>query len=42
MTAGEAAEITGAVEGSVSETDENLADAVDTVSEGAAFDSGTD
>ena len=42
VTAGESAEITGAVEGSVSEADETLADAVDTASEGAAFDSGTD
>ncbi|MDQ0727425.1 argininosuccinate synthase [Microbacterium sp. W4I20] len=38
VTAGESAEITGSVE----EVDENLADAVDTASEGAAFDSGTD
>ncbi|WP_311245752.1 argininosuccinate synthase [Microbacterium sp. WCS2018Hpa-23] len=42
VTAGESGEITGAVEGSVSEADENLADAVDTASEGAAFDSGLD
>ncbi|MCI1018571.1 argininosuccinate synthase [Microbacterium sp. C5A9] len=42
VTAGESSEITGAVEGSVSEADENLADAVDNASEGAAFDSGTD
>ncbi|MGX1694613.1 argininosuccinate synthase [Microbacterium keratanolyticum] len=42
VTAGESAEITGAVEGSVSEADETLADAVDVASEGAAFDFGTD
>lgn len=42
VTAGESSEITGSVEGSVSAADENLADAVDTASEGAAFDSGTD
>ncbi len=42
VTAGESAEITGAVEGSVSEADEALTDAVDTASEGAAFDFGTD
>ncbi|MDR2999007.1 MAG: argininosuccinate synthase, partial [Microbacterium sp.] len=42
VTAGEAAEITEQVEGSVSEADEKLTDAVDAVSEGAAFDSGTD
>ncbi len=42
VTAGEAGEITGSVEGSVSEVDEKLADAVDTASEGAAFDFGTD
>ncbi|WP_194764464.1 argininosuccinate synthase [Microbacterium sp. UFMG61] len=38
VTAGESSEITGSVEA----VDENLADAVDTASEGAAFDSGTD
>ncbi|MEN0023628.1 MAG: argininosuccinate synthase, partial [Microbacterium sp.] len=38
VTAGESAEITGAVE----DVDEKFADAVDTASEGAAFDSGTD
>ncbi|MFJ2543604.1 argininosuccinate synthase [Microbacterium sp. NPDC087589] len=38
VTAGESGEITGSVE----EFDENLADAVDTASEGAAFDSGLD
>ena len=42
VTAGESGEITGSVEGSVSAADENLADAVDTASEGAAFDSGLD
>ncbi|WP_314427842.1 argininosuccinate synthase [uncultured Microbacterium sp.] len=38
VTAGESSEITGSVE----EVDERFADAVDTASEGAAFDSGTD
>jgi argininosuccinate synthase len=38
VTAGESGEITGSVE----EVDENLADAVDNASEGAAFDSGLD
>ncbi|SEB37272.1 MULTISPECIES: argininosuccinate synthase [Microbacterium] len=38
VTAGESGEITGSVE----EVDERFADAVDTASEGAAFDSGTD
>ncbi|WP_341976604.1 argininosuccinate synthase [Microbacterium sp. LWO13-1.2] len=42
VTAGESGEITEAVHGSISEADESLADAVDTASEGAAFDSGTD
>ncbi|WP_194421121.1 argininosuccinate synthase [Microbacterium abyssi] len=42
VTAGEASEITDRVEGSVSDTDEKLTHAVDTASEGAAFDSGTD
>jgi argininosuccinate synthase len=42
VTAGESGEITGSIEGSVSAADENLADAVDTASEGAAFDSGLD
>ena len=38
VTAGESGEITGSVE----KVDENLADAVDNASEGAAFDSGLD
>ncbi len=42
VTAGESNEITGAVHGSLAETDERFADAVDSASEGAAFDSGTD
>ena len=42
VTAGESNEITGAVHGSLAETDEKFADAVDSASEGAAFDSGTD
>ncbi|HTN56370.1 MAG TPA: argininosuccinate synthase [Microbacterium sp.] len=42
VTAGEASEITEAVEGSVSAPDGVLTDAVDAASEGAAFDSGTD
>ncbi|MEV7632824.1 argininosuccinate synthase [Microbacterium sp. NPDC089318] len=42
VTAGEAAEITELVEGSVSQVDGVLTDAVDAASEGAAFDSGTD
>lgn len=42
VTAGEASEITELVEGSVSQVDGTLTDAVDAASEGAAFDSGTD
>ncbi|WP_336644771.1 argininosuccinate synthase [Microbacterium sp. USHLN186] len=42
VTAGEARDITELVEGSVSQVDGVLTDAVDTASEGAAFDSGTD
>ncbi|PRB18245.1 argininosuccinate synthase [Microbacterium sp. MYb62] len=42
VTAGESSEITESVHGSISEADETLADAVDSASEGAAFDSGTD
>jgi argininosuccinate synthase len=42
VTAGHAAEITELVEGSVSQVDGELTDAVDAASEGAAFDSGTD
>ncbi len=42
VTAGESSEITESVQGSISEADETLADAVDSASEGAAFDSGTD
>ena len=42
VTAGESSEITDSVPGSISEADETLAGAVDSASEGAAFDSGTD